>query len=275
MSVLSCPICKEKLNIVGNTYVCKGGHSFDTAKEGYVHLLLPNKMNSKLPGDSKEMINDRHTFLERGYYEPLCKELCNIVSSLDFSSDEINLIDFGCGEGYYTERIISSLKTRVKCLNSLGIDISKAAVRLASKRHCGAEFAVASVYDIPCIDNMFHIALNVFSPLAIDELRRVLKSNGYFIYVVPAAKHLWEMKSVLYSRPYENTVESTVYSEFEHIKTVPVRYRINLNNREDIKALFGMTPYYWRSPKKGSEKLLSLNELECTVEFDILVFIKQ
>ena len=32
----------------------------------------------------------------------------------------------------------------------------------------------------------------------------MLKSGGVMLYVVPAARHLMEMKEVLYDEPYEN-----------------------------------------------------------------------
>ena len=43
--------------------------------------------------------------------------------------------------------------------------------------------------------------MNCFSPLAIEEFRRVLSPGGAFVYVVPSEKHLWELKQVLYDRP--------------------------------------------------------------------------
>ena len=42
------------------------GHSFDVARQGYVHLLPVNKMHAKLPGDSREMVESRRRFLEGG-----------------------------------------------------------------------------------------------------------------------------------------------------------------------------------------------------------------
>ncbi|MFQ9792504.1 MAG: putative RNA methyltransferase [Acutalibacteraceae bacterium] len=38
----------EKINTV-HAYCCENGHSYDVSAQGYVHLLPPNKMHSKIP----------------------------------------------------------------------------------------------------------------------------------------------------------------------------------------------------------------------------------
>ena len=78
-----------------------------------------------------------------------------------------------------------------------GIDISKPILRLAAKREKNVQFAVASSYRLPAADGSVDLLINCFSPLAIEEFRRVLRPEGHFLYVVPSAMHLWEMKQVL------------------------------------------------------------------------------
>ncbi|MBE6631896.1 MAG: methyltransferase domain-containing protein [Ruminococcaceae bacterium] len=272
MDLFICPHCKLPLSLEGKSLKCENGHLFDVAKEGYVNLLPPNKMNSKLPGDSKEMVEARRSFLEKGYYSLLCRELCRECVALLSGKREAFVTDFGCGEGYYTESIAESILNAGIKLSLAGVDISKNAVKLAAKRKGRASYAVASVYGMPLPDGCADLALNIFSPLALDELKRVVKKDGYFVYVVPSEKHLWEMKQTVYKEPYKNKSERIEYEGFELINTVAVRYEAFLNTREDISALFGMTPYFWRSPKEGAEKLLSLDSLTCSIGFDIHVY---
>ena len=66
-----CPLCGGALAREEHRAVCSQGHSFDIARQGYVHLLPVNKMHSKLPGDSREMVESRRRFLEAGYYEQI------------------------------------------------------------------------------------------------------------------------------------------------------------------------------------------------------------
>ena len=75
MSLFRCPICAAPLIREGRAYRCSNGHSYDIAREGYVHLLPPNKKHSKAPGDDKDMVAARVRFLGAGYYEPLRRTL--------------------------------------------------------------------------------------------------------------------------------------------------------------------------------------------------------
>ena len=57
--------------------------------------------------------------------------------------------------------------------------------------------------------------------------------------------------------------------DFELIKEYKVKDTITINSSEDIMALFMMTPYYYRSPKAGVERLKSLESLKTDIEFKI------
>ena len=274
MSIYRCPLCKAKLFQNEHSLKCEHGHSFDISAEGYVHLLPANKMNSKVPGDSKEMAASRSAFLDKGYYEPLLLELKKTVLELA-KDEETSVLDCGCGEGYYTSNIAKELKNRIPKAKIAGFDISRPSVRRAAKRTKEVEFAVASVFDIPVPDEEFDILLNVFSPLSIAEYSRVLKNGGYYIYVVPAARHLWELKAAIYDVPYENREEDTPYEGFEHVETRRVRYKTEIKTSEDIFALFRMTPYYWKTSAKGAEKLKKYESLLTEVAFDIHIYKKE
>lgn len=272
MSLFRCPVCGEALSREERVFRCKAGHSYDIAKEGYVYLLPPNQKHSASPGDDKGMAMARRDFLSKGYYAPLLDTLCREI--LARSGDAPVLLDTGCGEGYYTAGVYRSLLTAGKQPRMAGTDISKAALRYAAKREKSVEFAVASSYHLPVADSTADILLNCFSPLALEEFRRVLKPGGTFLYVVPAAEHLWELKEVLYDQPYPNEEKETPYEGFAYEAIVPVDERIHLKSQADIHALFQMTPYYWKTPKAGAERLAALSTLESRIAFRVHIFRK-
>ena len=53
MSLFCCPICGGPLDRGPSACSCPAGHSFDLAREGYVHLLPANRMRSV---DGKETV---------------------------------------------------------------------------------------------------------------------------------------------------------------------------------------------------------------------------
>lgn len=272
MSLFRCPLCAAPLKRDEHSYLCPVGHSFDIAAAGYTHLLPPNRKHSKAPGDDKEMVAARSAFLDKGYYLPLRQALEQLVRRLTEEISEPVLIDSGCGEGWYTAGLYQALAAEGKTPKIAGVDISKFALRKAAKRLREGEFAVASVYRLPVGNSCAHVLTNVFSPLAVDEFARVLRPGGHFLYVVPSARHLWQMKEALYASPYENPVKQEEYEGFAHIDTVPVRYTIALDDRADRMALFGMTPYAWKTPKDGIARLEALGHLETEIGFDIHVY---
>ena len=272
MSLFRCPICGSPLKREETRYLCPNRHSYDIAKEGHTHLLPPNRKHSSAPGDDKGMAAARHAFLSKDYYKPLRDTLCREI--LSRAGDAPVLLDTGCGEGYYTTGIYQALVSAGKAPRMAGTDISKFILRHAAKREQGIEFAVASSYHLPVPDESVDVLLNCFSPLALEEFLRVLKPGGWFLYVVPAAEHLWELKQVLYDAPYPNEEKETPYEGFQYEAIVPVDAEIRLKNQTDIHALFQMTPYYWKTPKAGAERLAALETLTCRISFRIHIFRK-
>jgi 23S rRNA (guanine745-N1)-methyltransferase len=268
-SLLRCPICAQHLDIIGRTYKCPSGHSYDIAKEGYVNLLPANKKHSASPGDDSGMALSRSSFLSKGYYAPLCKELCRICE--EFSADAVNIVDSGCGEGYYSQSVFAHLTEKGCRVSLAGVDLSKPSLKKAGRRCPQGEFALASVYHMPICDGAADILINCFSPLAQDEFRRVLRAGGIFIYVVPAARHLWQLKQVLYEKPYENAEEKIEYPGFEYIDVRAVDFSMQLDNAA-LEEVFRMTPYYWKTPREGAQRLSEIPSLEVEASFRVHIF---
>ena len=80
------------------------------------------------------------------------------------------------------------------------------------------------------------------------------------------------MKQVLYDTPYPNEEKETPYPGFAYREIVPVSDTITLPSQEDIHALFQMTPYYWKTPREGAERLAALDRLTTRIAFHVHVF---
>lgn len=266
-----CPKCKSALTVTDSgTAKCPLGHSYDRAKEGYFNLLLSSV--GGVHGDNREMVLARRAFLDTDAYLPLARRVAELAA--EHTPDGGLLLDCGCGEGYYTHKIGEIAKNANKTLHIHGFDISKEAVRLAAKRDRTLSLAVASSYDLPIADGTFDTATNVFSPLAPEETLRVIRSGGMFIMAIPAERHLFGLKSVLYDIPYLNEVESDELPGFELISREKIAYDLTLDTSEKINALFMMTPYAYRTPASGRARLTELTSLTTEIEFYLFTYKK-
>lgn len=275
--MIICPICKEKLIKEGRTYRCSKNHSFDLSKSGHVNLLLDNQKHSKMPGDDKDMVLSRKHFLEKNYYKGISDKLNEIIlRNIPENSDKkINILDIGCGEGYYTGNLKNFLDKNNIQSEIIGIDISKEAVISASKSHKGINWIVASATNIPVCDESLDFIICMFAKIIPEEKMRTLKKRGKLIIVSTGENHLLQMKEVV----YEN-VRKDFYSPiedlkiFKYLETINCTYKTFIRENESIKNLFNMTPYRWRSPREGIERLFSLNELETFVDVNFDIFTK-
>jgi 23S rRNA (guanine745-N1)-methyltransferase len=272
--LFKCPSCNEALIKEKKTYRCKNKHTYDEAKEGYVNLLLAQHKKSKNPGDNDEMIKSRQAFLNKGYYSSLSAQIVKIIASSKQRFNQ-NILDIGCGEGYYMDEIKKASTSEKLSLN--GIDISKTAVKLAGKRKMKALLSVSSAYDLPFFDNSFNTILSVFSPVSSKEIDRLLKSgNSQIIMVGPAEEHLKELTAHIYDEvlPHKGN-----YSVLDDEKAFTLKEQIEIKEeisvkKEDILDLLRMTPYYWQTTVEIKENILALDELKTTIHFYIRVYSK-
>lgn len=267
-SLFCCPVCGGVLAREPGRLACPRGHSYDFAREGYVHLLPVNRRHSDNPGDDRDMVQARTRFLSGGWYAPLREALCALA--LPEGAAAPVLLDAGCGEGYYTAALAEAAAKRGG--RTAGIDLSKAAVKKAARRCPAAEIAVASCYRLPLPDASVDCLIDCFSPLAAEEFRRVLRPGGQFLYVVPGPRHLWELKCLLYDAPYENEERLEAYAGFSLESVTPVETRFTLPTAEDVQALFHMTPYTWKTPRESAARLAAVEQLTVTAQFRIHAF---
>lgn len=271
MSFLQCPHCKSPLNPTEHkSYCCDSNHHFDLAKEGYLNLLPVNQKKSKDPGDNDLMIVARRHFLEQGFYDPVITTLKKVVSKqLDANKLSFNILDAGCGEGYYSQKTFENTQSQI-----IGTDISKFAIKRAAKKYKDNFYFVSSVYQLPIAPNSVDLILSIFSPIHSTEFGRVLNSNGIVVVVGPAQNHMKELAELLYDnfRPHESKITHQMGESFNILIEERKTFTIELKDTETILNLLKMTPYYYNTGKERLEKLQQCNELTVTCDFEILVF---
>ena len=275
MGILICPNCGQPLQEEAKTFYCPAGHSFDRAKSGYVNLLMPGSKHSAQPGDDKRMVDARAAFLNEGYYRPLLSSVVEMVGRHISPEGNGEILDAGCGEGYYTAGVDQAMReAKVPC-RITGVDISKLAVNKAAIRCKNLTLAVASVFHLPVQSESCDLFLNLFAPFCLPEILRVLKPEGKLLLVIPGERHLWELKQVVYESPYLNEVKDFGLEGMELLDQQELSWQMEIGKTEDIDHLFQMTPYYYKTSREGYQRLLSCGTLSTSAQFYLLVYGKQ
>lgn len=274
MSILICPKCEQPLTQAGNQWQCPDRHSYDIARQGYTNLLLVNQKNSKNPGDDADMVRSRTLFLDAGFYQPISDALNNFITPSGY------ILDIGCGEGYYTERLAQYMANHLSNSQSevIGLDISREAVKVACRRSKDIRWLVASGARPPVAPKSIETIITLFTPLMPAGLEHALRGNGEVITAYTGERHLYELRAQIYDE-----VRMDVYSPipamqkagFECVEETRVNFRIQPNTNDMLQALLAMTPHRWKvSPEKAAQ-FSTLNSLDMEVDVVLHKFRRQ
>lgn len=263
--LLRCPICKAtgERTADGKSFFCHGSrrHCFDFSRSGYLNFSRDGKT-----GDAKTAVNARSAFLSAGYYRPLSDRVCEILEEIGAKT----VLDAGCGEGYYTNRMAASGRT------VLGVDLSRDGIDHAAKEAkrlgFGAGFAVCSLFELPIADGALDAVTNLFAPCAETEFARVLKNGGKLLVVGAGEEHLMGLKQVLYDLPRPNPGRCDLPTALHLSRRERLRFEITVEGADMVDALFSMTPYYWRTSERDRAKLHGLQQLETVCDFDLFLY---
>jgi len=279
-----CPLCQLTLVPTSSGYQCANRHQFDRAKEGYVNLLPVQQKKSLDPGDSAEMIQARRNFLEAGFYQPLSDAVNQMLAEVLQHTDRPTLLDIGCGEGYYSNRLHNFIQnqqlTDTSTANQtpevklFGIDISKAAIKAAAKKYRQLQFAVASSYHLPFADQNFTALLRIYAPSQSSELARVCKANGWLCTVTPAPQHLIELKQKIYQEPRLHSAEISEEAGFSHQRRQQLSWNWQPASATQLEQLLQMIPLGYRLTAEVRQQLMA--ELpSITLDFYLDLYLRQ
>lgn len=251
---LLCPICGAPLAKGERALVCPSHHSFDIARQGYVNLLPVQQKHSQDPGDTREQVLSRRAFLDTGTYAPILEALIEAAREYGASGE---LLDAGCGEGYYCAGLSQALG-----LPLTGVDISKEAVRAAAARYKGPNWLCATAAHLPVGDESVGLLTSLFALTLPEEFLRVLSPGGLYIQVVAAEDHLLGLKRIIYDRLTHKEKHTTQeLPGLTRLHSQHIAFDFTLT-KEQIPWLFAMTPHLFRIGKAGAARLAQAQTLE-------------
>lgn len=207
------------------------------------------------------MVKARTDFLNTGSYAFLKEEL----KKISIRENPSVLADLGCGEGYYTSALTAAEK--------YGFDMSKEAIRHAAGEDKTTQYVIASMFHLPLGEDTCDLAITCFAPFAGEEVHRILRKNGLFVFVSPGPEHLIEMKELLYETPYRNQIKelkTDLVKEQEY--TISNHFHVS---HQELISLFEMTPYAHHTKETDQEKFSSVRGMNLTAQFVIRTYRKK
>ena len=226
-SAFACPICQEALDLVQQSLACPNRHSFDLSKFGYVNLAPQVKASKDY---NKENFQNRQLVLENGFYDHILNALSECLSPL---AHPANILDIGCGEGYYSR----SLQERHPDHSFYAFDLSKESIQLAAKsdQEWKVKWFVGDLARLPLLDQSMDLLLDIFSPANYQEFKRVLVPDGRLIKVIPTAAHLQEIRQKV-----KDHLDQADYSNEQIIQHFSDHFTIE--NTFHCQGTFELTP---------------------------------
>lgn len=274
--ILKCPVCDAPLTWGTKSAACPENHSFDIARAGYLNLLLPNKKHSPEPGDSPGMMRSRRAFLQAGFYDRMASVANAAVAEVLSGREQANVADFGCGEGFFLAGLKKHLdRTTAMPYGCFGVDISRAGIRMATTYDRSVKWIVASLHESPFLTQSLDVVLSMCAPIAVADLRRVVRHDGALVTVTPGPDHLDALRALIYPSvvPHSPTPAlNACDTHFNLSGSSRVRYPVAVNSREDISNLLAMTPYYWNISRETKALVEACSRLDLTVDVYVSVF---
>jgi len=252
IAYLRCPVCSETLAEQGAMLRCPRGHSFDQARQGYVHLSAGPPTH---PGDTAEMVAARAGFLAAGHYSFITAAL------VDAAPDRGLVLDVGAGPGSHLGKVLDARPETV----GLAIDVSKPALRRAAKAHPRAGAILADAWrGLPVVDAGAAVLLNVFAPRNGPEFARVLAPDGALLVVTPTGDHLAELVTALdlirVDPAKDDRVAASLTPWFVETSSA-VHERVLALSRAEVTTLVGMGPSAWHTrPEELASRVAELPE---------------
>jgi 23S rRNA (guanine745-N1)-methyltransferase len=225
------------------------------------------------------MVRARRRFLDAGHYRPLVDAILALTGdSLDRGSrfpagNGPLVLDVGCGEGYYGGTVAEALRAKYGACRLYGLDISRAALRLAARTYREAVFFLNDVGSRICLaDGAADVLLDIFAPRNAGEFARVLRPGGIALIVIPEEWHLHELRralpllSIAPGKRGRTVDQLSAHFAIQGESAVAYGVRLTL---PDLRDLVRMSP---SAHHLEDVRLEGLRDMDVTVAFRILRF---
>jgi 2-polyprenyl-3-methyl-5-hydroxy-6-metoxy-1,4-benzoquinol methylase len=157
-----------------------------------------------------------------------------------------NILDIGCADGMFTKVILDKSNAE----KIVGIDVLKTSIEWANKhwkKEKRMEFRVGDAHKLNfprgSFDAVFALEVleHVFEPIRVlNEIKRVLKKNGYAVFLVPAETLLFKMVWYFWTKYTESRIwKETHIHAYSSDFLVKLARTMGYKVEVDKKIIFG------------------------------------
>lgn len=260
-ALFQCPLCHETVTNKEKALICPNKHRFDLSKKGTLYFL---DRQIKTEYDN-QMFAHRGAMIKSGMYQPLIEQLAIFC-------DNEQVLDVGCGEGSF----LNALAEKTSLQPSVGFDISKEGVYLATNQPQPLFWCVADLTKLPFADQSFSTILNIFSPSNYQEFDRILKPGGKVIKVVPGSHYLKELRAAFYpdepeKQQYSNVQVVEKFKQmYPKVERSQVTYVFDVPKAQRL-SLLEMSPLEWGVDPERKAALQKAPIEQITIDLDVLI----
>ncbi len=259
--LFQCPLCQEAMSALEKGLICRNHHRFDLSKKGTLYFL-DHQIKTEY---DHEMFFHRGAMIQSGMYQPLLDKIAPLC-------ENEQILDVGCGEGSF----LNNLANQTTLGPSVGFDISKEGIYLATSQPANLFWCVADLTNLPFANESFSTILNIFSPSNYQEFNRILKKDGQVIKVVPRSGYLKELRAAFYPEDEQKQSYSNqqVVDKFRQIypemMQQQVSYVFDIPEKNRL-SLLEMSPLEWGVSPERKAKVQENPLTKITIDLDVLV----
>jgi 23S rRNA (guanine745-N1)-methyltransferase len=269
---LACTVrdCGLPLERRDRAYVCPRGHSYDIARAGYLNLLQPQDRRSLTAGDPPAAVEARGRLLDAGIGRALLSDLVRCLTTLPIP-ENASVADLGAGTG---DALAACVGERM--ISGVGIDLSTAAARHASRRFPQLTWVVANAdRRLPLLDRRMTVLMSLHGRRNPAECARVLAPRGWLVVAVPAPDDLIELRTLIQGAGVERSRVDTVVAEHEPFFKPVDRFATREHHTLSQASLVDLLRVTYRGARTSvSQKAESLSTMNITLASDCLLFEK-
>jgi 23S rRNA (guanine745-N1)-methyltransferase len=169
------------------------------------------------------------------------------------SNTENGILDIGCGDGFFLDQVSRAAASPCQ---GIGVDISKEALAKAARSYPSLFFVRtdAAHNRLPFGDLSFGLVLSIFAPRPIDEIHRVLRTDGSWLIVTATPDHLKEIREFLpLAAIGTGKLDAPTSRSYSIVRSGTFNYESQVAH-EDLVSLIEMSPSIHRLRRDFGDK---------------------